>query len=302
MPTEAQDVLAASTTVATDPTTAALPVHALLTENVPIDAHCVGDRWTVQDTGRLAQLVAVIAMGQAVHAAKIIHELDPAAPAISHAELIKAAKRQIRIIGTTDDQRDASRWSRDGFLFEAISWIAARQIAGPAVLLKDPHLKSTTQGIDGLMIELDPGTSQVTRATICEDKCSENPRKMFRDEVMKTFHDHHQNTRSAELVSTAASLIEKVGLNGTAAVEAAARVLDLAYRRYRAALAVEPIENSQAKRQKLFKNYDALTGMSQEQRLGATFIVDGTLRAYFDSLSDEVGVALDSWTRTSSNV
>jgi hypothetical protein len=68
-----------------------------------------------------------------------------------------------------------------GEIIEA--WIAARQIAGPAVLLKDPHLKSTTQGIDGLMIELDPGTSQVTRATICEDKCSENPRKMFRDEA-----------------------------------------------------------------------------------------------------------------------
>lgn len=269
--------------------------HALLTESVPVDKHCVGDRWTVQDTERLAHLIAIVSMGQAAHAARIINELNPAAPAITPAALIKAAKQQVSIVGKTEAQQNASRWSRDGFLFEAVSWIAARQTAGPGALMKDPHLKSTTQGIDGLMIELDPVTSEVTRATICEDKCSENPRTMFRDEVMKAFHDHHRDHRSTELVATAASLIEKSGATGTAAVQAAARVLDHAYRCYRAALAVEAAQDSQAKRKKLFKNYDDLVGITSEQRLGATFIVSGKLRDYFDELAAQVISALNKW-------
>jgi hypothetical protein len=127
----------------------------------------------------LARLVAIISLGQALHAAKIIRELQPASPALSHSSLIAAAKQQLQITGTTDQQRDASRWSRDGFLFEAISWIAARQSAGSRAYLKDPHLKSTTQGIDGLMVELDPDKPEVVRATIFEDKCSDHPRRKF---------------------------------------------------------------------------------------------------------------------------
>src|SRR5262245_62175952 len=87
--------------------------HALLTGPVPIDPDSVGDRWTVQDIDRLGRLIALIAMGQAIHAAKIIGELAPASPAITDHALIIAAKRQLRINGTTEDQRNASRWRRD---------------------------------------------------------------------------------------------------------------------------------------------------------------------------------------------
>lgn len=118
---------------------------------------------------------------------------------------------------------------------------------------------------------------------------------MFRDEIMGAFHDHHRNSRSAELVATAAALIEKSGANGTAAVEAAARVLDLNFRRYRAALAVESAHDSEPKRQKLFKDFEDLADIKQQQRLGATFIVDGALRDFFDSIADRASVFLDGW-------
>jgi len=147
--------------------------HALLTEIVTVDANSIGSRWAVQDLDRLARLIALIAEGQAVHAAKIIQELSPAASAITAASLTTAAKWQLQIRGTTKDGKDASRWRRDGFLFEAISWIAAKQDSTPRTYLKDPHIKSTTQGIDGLMIELDATLPEVSRATIFEDKCSE---------------------------------------------------------------------------------------------------------------------------------
>jgi hypothetical protein len=269
--------------------------HALLTSAVPIDPDSVGDRWTVQDIDRLARLIALIAMGQAIHAAKIIGELAPAFPALTDDALIIAAKQQLRINGTTEDHRNASRWRRDGFLFEAISWIAARQQSSPRTYLKDPHIKSTTQGIDGLMIEMEADAPKVSRATIFEDKCSDNPRAIFRDDVMKSFEDHHNHARAPELVSIAASLIAKSGINETAAVEAAARVLDLAYRPYLASLAITAEDDSQERRASLFKGYGDLKGIEAEQRVGATFVIDDDLRGWLDKLADRAMVVLDNF-------
>ena len=269
--------------------------HALLTGAVPVDSDSVGDRWTVQDIDRLARLIALIAMGQAMHAAKIISELAPASPAITRDALILAAKQQLQINGTTEDQKKAFRWRRDGFLFELISWIAARQQSSPRTYLKDPHIKSTTQGIDGLMIEMDAKAPQVSRATIFEDKCSENPRAIFRDDVMKSFEDHHNHARAPELVSVAASLIAKSGVDETAAVEAAARVLDLAYRRYRASLAITAKDDTRTGRASLFKGYGKLAGIEAEQRVSATFVVDDDLRDWFDELADQAMTVLDGF-------
>src|SRR5216684_4148826 len=79
----------------------------LLTEAVPIDDDCIGDRWSVKEDGK------------------------------------KDGKKP---------RTGYPRWQRDGFIFEAISWIAARQTHGERALLKDPHVSATSQGLDGLMI------------------------------------------------------------------------------------------------------------------------------------------------------
>jgi hypothetical protein len=276
--------------------------HALLIDAVSVDSNSIGSRWTVQDLDRLARLIALIAMGQALHAAKIIEGLSSASSAITAVSLTEAAKQQLQINGTNKDQRDASRWRRDGFLFEAISWIAARQGGKPRTYMKDPHIKSTTQGIDGLMIEMELGAPQVSRATIFEDKCSENPRAIFRGDVMKAFRDHHKNLRGPDLVSGAAALIEKSGIDGTSAVKAAARVLDLAYRRYRASLAVTTDHDSKKGRIALFKGYEKLSGIDAEQRIGATFVVDGDLRDWFDSLANRAIAALDEMAKDNGSV
>ena len=271
------------------------PKPALLSEPVAIDTHCCGERWVVGDADLLARLVAIIAMGQAVHAAEIVRKLQPASPAITHKSLCDAARLQLRIVGKTQAQQDASRWQRDGFLFEVISWVAALQSSHADAYLKAPHLKSTTQGIDGLMIEIDTAKTEVSRATIFEDKCSGNPRDKFRDEVMRTFHDHHRNKRGPELVSTAAALIEQCGLRGKHAIAAASRVLDLAYRRYRAALTIADTDDTFDRRKAIFKGYEELDSIGQQQRVGATLVVDGDLRGYFDTLADRAIAVMNSW-------
>lgn len=267
----------------------------LATQAVPIDDDCVGDRWAPQDQLQLARLVAIIAMGQATYAAHIIQELVPAAPAFTSAEL----RHEATIRLTVQEARQATRvgyprWQRDGFIFEAISWIAARQVLGPHTLLKEPHISSTSQGLDGLMIELSDDKSGIIATTIFEDKCTDNPRDTFSTKVMRAFADRHKNKRSAELVATASTLLRMAGIPPAAAAVLSAAVLDRAKRRYRAAFALTQEYDSQDKRRELFEGFGALDGIPHDQRIGSSFIVSGALRDWFDSLASSAVAFLTS--------
>lgn len=259
---------------------------ALKVEACKVNDHCVGSRWEVLDDGYLARIIAIIAMGQAVHAAQIITDLSPAEPAIDVEALREDAKLRLSIKGDTPNAQDASRWHRDGLVFEAISWIAARQLAKGEVLLKDPHISATTQGLDGLMIELDEEGTAITRATIFEDKCTGDPRGMFRDEVLPAFAKYHSNKRASDLVAAAATLIT-AKLTGTAATQAAARVLDLQYRAYRAGLTIGSERDNEKERAALFKGYEKLDKIADKQRVGATLVTAGELREWFDTLAEK---------------
>jgi hypothetical protein len=260
---------------------------------VRVDADVSGLDWKVTDVAALARLIAVVALGQAQHAARIIGELEPANPAFSDADLIADAKIQMQIRGKTDDERQASRVHRDGFLFECMSWIVARQGAGDRTFFKDPHIDATSHGLDGLIIELHQTNPVVLRATICEDKCTAYPRRKFRQEVLKTFDEHHRNKRARDLVANATALIRESGLNGTDATKAAARVLEKDARSYRAALTTKTLgANARAK---LFKGYRTLDGITPMQRIGATFEIGGDLRIWFQELAEATIVALDEF-------
>ena len=266
----------------------------LLTETVSIDEECIGDRWTAQDENTLAKLIAIIAMGQAAYAAHILRELLPAAPAFSQADLCQEARIRMTVQGDGKTARVGyPRSHRDGFIFEAISWIAARLAYGKNVLLKDPHVSATSQGLDGLMIELAGDKSKVVMTTIFEDKCTDNPRETFREKVMPAFLDRHKNKRSAELVATASALLRMDGIDDGIAAKLAANVMDRSQRRYRAAFALPKDQDSQAKRQKLFKGYEALDGLTQERRVGASLIIDGNVRDWFDTLAVRAIAYLD---------
>jgi hypothetical protein len=213
-------------------------VHALSTESCSIDAFCMDDRWTANDEKHLSRLIALIAMGQATQAAHIIRELAPATPAFTAEEIIAEARVRLTIGNKTKTGRSGyPEEQRDGFIFEAISWVAARQAHGPEALLLAPHVSATSQGLDGLMIEIAPDKTQVTRTTIFEDKCTEDPRATFRGKVIPAFLDRHENKRSAELVDGAATLLRTAGVNEAAAAALAAAVMDRARRRYRASFA-----------------------------------------------------------------
>ncbi|QPB24436.1 hypothetical protein [Rhizobium sp. 007] len=85
-----------------------------------------------------------------------------------------------RSAGKRIAQKDVSRYHRDGFLFECISWIVARQSSSSRTFMKDPHIAATTQGLDGLAIEMDPTEPVMVGATIFEDKCTEIRARILR--------------------------------------------------------------------------------------------------------------------------
>lgn len=266
----------------------------LLIQAVPIDENCNGDRWAAQDELHLAKLIAIIAMGQASYAAHILKSLLPAAPAFSNENLRAEAKCHLTVQEDGKAPRTGyPRWQRDGFIFEAISWIAARQVHGAQALLKDPHISATSQGLDGLMIELSEDKSEVTSTTIFEDKCTDNPRKTFLEKVIPALLDRHLNRRSVELVATASVLLRMAAVDNAAAARLSAAVMNRSRRRYRAAFALPAELDSQEERRKLFKGYDALEGISSDRRVGASLIVVGKLRDWFDELAKKATAYLD---------
>ena len=195
--------------------------------------------WTIEDEDYLADVVALVALGQARHAAALISTLSPIETVITQEQLRNAAISRVEIEPGTPQQEAARRWQRDGLLFEILSWIALVEThIGKHYLILDPHLTSTTQGLDGLLLELDPETLDVIRAVIVEDKCSEHPRRTFRELVMPAFEEHHANGRAPDLVAAAASLLHH--LEGPeAATSRASAILDINLRGYRASIALE---------------------------------------------------------------
>lgn len=262
----------------------------LIVEDVTINAHCSGEQWTLLDFDRLAYLVAVIALGQAQHVAVVLAGLDPESPVLGLAELKAQANKVLTVAGTDP-------WQRDAFIFEAISWIAAQQTAGPGDFMRDPHIKSTTQGLDGLLIHVENGA--IARSTIFEDKCSGEPKKIFAAQVMKSFREYHLAKRSGELLASAGELLRQANLPAIAVPKAAAAILDLKKRRYRASLAVTPDVNSEVARASVFTGYEKLAGLTADQRLGAVFqIPDNKLRPWFAALATAARAHVDAQTET----
>lgn len=262
---------------------------------VEVDEHVTGNHWIVEDSSKLVNTIALIALGQAEYASEIINELSGVTPVKSIAEYYNEARHQLKITGTTDEQKLASQHHRDGFLFECISWIASQQESDENTYLKDPHISSTTQGLDGLILKMDPQSKSVLHITICEDKCTQNPRRMFKRNVLSSFSEHHEGKRGRDLLANAVALIKLSGLRGKAATEAATKIHDNKYRSYRAALTVPSSISTNAKRKKLFKDYNQLSDINQSQRIGVIFTVDKNLREWFQLLSEQVIVQLNKF-------
>ena len=260
---------------------------ALKCETCEIDDHCVGERWVPSNDDELAALLATIAMGQVAQASYILQELVPAAPAYSSEQLRQEAKIRLTVEEpASNPRRGYPKIQRDGFVFEVISWIAAKLYYGSNALLKDPHVSATSQGLDGLMLKLKNGAQEIESSTVFEDKCTNHPRNVFLSGVIPAFQDRHRNLRSAEIVSSAEALLRSAGLHLQDVARLSAAVTDKSKRKYRAAFALPTGYDTLEERKKLFANFDRIEGVNAEQRIGASFITPADMRPWIGGLAD----------------
>lgn len=264
-------------------------IAALKIIGFPIDNNCVGSKWKVENEDQLVRLIAIVVMGQAAQAAHIIDKLLPAAPAFTLDTLKQEAVIKFTVQDVAQNPRTGyPRIQRDGLIFEIISWVAAKQVSGDKCFLKDPHTSSTSQGLDGIMIELNEDGSEILKSTIFEDKCTDNPRDTFTQKVIPGFLERHENTRNAELIAAAATLIQLSGVSNVQAMSMVRKVIDNSSRQYRAGFALPKDFDTEEAQKALFKGYEKIKDISQEQRIGASLIVDGKLRVWFDMLATKI--------------
>lgn len=267
----------------------------LICEPCEIDENCIGERWVPTNQDELAALIAIIAMGQASQVAYILEELSPATPAFSFEELRSEAKIKLTVEEPASKPRKGyPQWQRDGFVFEVISWIAAKLTYGETALLKDPHVSATSQGLDGLMLQLASNGDAIESSTVFEDKCSDDPRSTFLQKVIPGFQDRHKNLRSAEIIDAAAALLRSAGLSNKDAALLSAAVTDTSLRKYRAAFSLSDSYDTVEERKKLFANYNRVEEIDATQRIGASFIAPPKMREWINEIAEKATMYLDN--------
>lgn len=238
---------------------------------------CSGCYWAIDDETSLAEHIARIALGQARHVERII----AAASGVPAGKPSTGAKRSAIGLLTVPSGNDP--WHRDGWMFQAMSWIAARR-ADPEVYIRAPHMILAHKGFDGLSVRLDKAKKKVLAAVVFEDKATDNPRATIRDDVWPEFEalesGDRENVLTAELVSVLSSI---QGCDVDAAIET---VLWAHARHYRVSITAGESHQDDDGRKRLFKGYDGVvTGPLARRRAEAVFIPD--LRNWMEALADK---------------
>jgi hypothetical protein len=244
---------------------------------------CHGFDWVVADEDVLAEHVARLAVGQFRHVAKILHgDIAPAGKAYPEAKInaIKLLTLQPKKNGKGLEEP----WHRDGWLFQAISWIAAHTAGG--LVVRPPHPIRAHKGFDGLQLEFND-LGGVEAVIIFEDKATENPRKMIRDEVLPDFIAMESGDRLNELSQEVAGLLETQqaahpGLDVDTAVE---KIIWKQARHYRIAVTVDSPHDGDVERRALFKDYETSV-CGNDDRRGAETMTIPNLRVWMQSFAD----------------
>lgn len=233
---------------------------------------CHGYKWKITDLNKLAILIAQIALGQHRHAKKIIEGVS------SHATYNPPLGNAIDLL-TVPENSDP--WHRDGWLFQAISWIVANKIYQDSLILH-PHMIHADKGFDGLHITIKD--KKITDITIYEDKATENPRKTIKDLVWPEFQEFEQGSRDNVLLAEITPLLE--GQRDLDVDDAIASIIWSDLRHYRVSITVGDTHNKRPYHENLFNDYENITKEHIKRKAETIYIQD--LRAFMQTLADMV--------------
>lgn len=239
----------------------------------PAVPQCGGKQWFVSDLDALAHLAALVLLGRAQHAARILEGAQ-------RDSLSTNARLKARLREDLFPSENVDPWHRDGLLFEIICWLAARMSASPGEVISDPHLKSTQQGADTIKVAFDETERLLVRATVYEYKCTDRARRLFKREVLPAFQEYMTGIRDDQLAQTAIGLLERFDLTDQEHLEVYEKLINERPLAFQAALTVKPEAFAVYKCVKLFKNYEDIP-VTIENRFGNTFPLEN-IREWFD--------------------
>ncbi|MUZ76089.1 hypothetical protein GOZ90_25935 [Agrobacterium vitis] len=245
---------------------------------------CHGWSWTIEDEDILAERMARIALGQAKHVGRVIDGLT-AKPKKTTAEHMADAISKLSVDANGDP------YKRDGWIFQAISWIAAHQNRNGGIL-RAPHIRKADHGFDGLQIELSADKSTVTSVMIFEDKATINPRDTIRDEVWPGIAALEAGQRVTELTHDVTAMLEAYQSIMPVDVEDAVdEILWKEARSYRVSITVSDTHSANAARAGLFSGYDThAPGLLTKRRAETIYFPD--MREWMKTFSAKVAAKI----------
>ena len=225
---------------------------------------CHGWSWTVADEDELAERVARIALGHYRHVVKILSGAGvpgPTAPAEQAQAAIKLLTRG----------KNEEPWHRDGWIFQAISWIAAKS-GSSGSLTRAPHIRRADKGFDGLQLQLSDDGKVVTAVVVFEDKATENARSTIREDVWRGIVALESGERLNELTHEVSAVLDaRAAADANLDIDAAiANILWKEARRYRVSVTINGTHNSEKARARLFDGFDEKVRGGVERRRADT--------------------------------
>jgi hypothetical protein len=264
---------------------AAIFLMPVVVANFPTNPECGGAQWTIADESLLAYLTALVLVGRARQAARVLEGTQLVA-VIANPQLKDALRAKLLVEG------DQAIWHRDGLLFEIMAWLVAEMTAQKNEVVSEPHASSTQQGLDTLKIEFDPVSRNIVRAIIYEQKCTDNARQLFLTKVLPEFKKWLAGGRDHELLQSAVALMQRFNLTDEELQKVYDRLAQDRPLAFQASLTVTPSPFETPQSVALFAGYAGLTP-NIANRLGDTLPLHA-IRPWFEAFAQKVWALIEA--------
>ena len=234
--------------------------------------------WESPDLDALALALAELVLGQWRHVEELLRSSNA----------LKASNADYAIesaIASLTLKPNEAPYHRDGWIFQFISWIAA--VEGNPLAVRSPHMEKAQKGFDGLQLEATGTSTGEYRLVISEDKATDNPRKVVRDDIWPSFDDIEAGNRHSALAAELGSLLRsRPELNSEATVTAAAdRIMrDPQGLAYRIAITAGDQHSKHPQLGGLFDGFTTHVVGDRDRRLANIFVVDD-VRAWMGDIA-----------------
>jgi hypothetical protein len=265
---------------------------------------CSLSSWAVNDEDSLIRALAWLYLQKPTHADRIARALAPPKKAgLPGKPFIGAMNKLVYeridlekdLFSTADEVRkeakkklDARVAHRDGLLFQHISWLAAA-IQYPESLKAPPHSRAADKGFDGIILDVDRASLEISRLIMCEDKASTDPRPIVRRDVWEEFTAISAGIRDDEVISSVTSLLSTLdGVSEDGVEEILDAVCWKKVRQFRVALAVGSDREKNGEYKHLFKGFDRAHPDATDATRFAEVMPMGDIRKFLENVAIKV--------------